>query len=96
MTYKLANKLSDSGFEPILGGKGQMIAKEIKDAQLIDPFYAPSLEELINACGEEFRCLLRDDKTWIASDNVFGHRFQGKGKTPLIAVANLWLALQKN
>ena len=64
----------------------------------------PTLSELIEACGEEFRDLLKmrsKDYEWEAEGYYFccdehgeGRRF-GQGKTPEEAVSRLWLALNK-
>jgi hypothetical protein len=58
-------------------------------------FKAPTLTELIEACGESFNMLVKDPdfpKRWIAfSKNGLN---SPSVETPEIAVANLWLALQ--
>lgn len=62
---------------------------------------APTLEELIEACGEKFNGLIRKGKTvWLATGGeygqIFGDEFLIQGATPRIAAAKLWLALQAN
>ena len=69
--------------------------------------YTPTLEELISACGREqtfseethYFSLETDSENWWAGyvDNVKSELFavRQKGSTPTIAVANLWLALNK-
>lgn len=63
---------------------------------------APSLSELIEACGHEFNHLKKVHGDWkweayyngedVRDDN---HYFFGNGSTPEEAVANLWLELNK-
>jgi hypothetical protein len=56
----------------------------------------PTLEELIEACGNELRNLMADDTTgtrrWVANSDLylFGDAY---GSTPTEAVARLWIAL---
>lgn len=52
MNYELAKKLQVAGFKPILGAQGKMVVKERKGIELIDPIYAPSLEELVDSWVE--------------------------------------------
>lgn len=65
--------------------------------------YEPTLSELIQACGDGFESL---ERGWLAKatggrkidwefhSDPYEHH-EGKGQTPEIAVANLWLALNK-
>ena len=56
---------------------------------------SPTLSELIEACGKDFDLLKKEkvlNENWMASGNVMPG-FLGRGKTPLIAVAKLWLKL---
>lgn len=58
----------------------------------------PTLSELIDVCGEEFAELRRLKDGWeaIAKDPTDGLEILFRnGKTPEIAVANLWLVLNK-
>ena len=62
--------------------------------------YAPTLTELIEACGEGFLTLTKRQLEykyvkyiWHAQDN---NDLFSVGKTPEEAVAKLWLALNKN
>lgn len=61
----------------------------------------PTLEELIKACGERFYNLIQSDDVWIAASVEEEEKdkwiFSGSetGKTPIEAVARLWLALNK-
>ena len=68
--------------------------------------YEPTLEELIEACGDEFDKLIKnygeeenklakeifgEDSDWIA----YAYSLTASGKTPTEAVAKLWLKLNK-
>lgn len=60
------------------------------------------LEELIEACGEDFGALygVGSDKSWLAESHLYydgdGAQIQkGEGATPTEAVARLWLELNK-
>jgi hypothetical protein len=62
----------------------------------------PTLSELIEACGEKFHALnqhgtwsAHGDKLWSAEPKGQNYKDmkKGTGKTPEIAVANLWLAI---
>ena len=67
----------------------------------------PTLEELIEACGDRLENIIRSGSTWSVNqephyeDNSSGEdvfdSMQGgyEGKTLIEAVANLWLALNK-
>lgn len=101
MKYELAKRLKDAGFpqdysEGILNGN--FAFKKDKMA------YAPTLKELIMACGEKYNgyefVLTYSIDGWFC--NYFDDNFDGmselkngKGKTPEEAVANLWLALNE-
>lgn len=53
----------------------------------------PTLEELIEACGEEFENITYfGDGRWAANSDDMGHN-GFEGPTPSNAVAKLWLAL---
>ena len=55
----------------------------------------PNLSELIKACGDDFISLEKKlplGGLWIAASEYW----KGDGSTPEEAVANLYLALQKN
>jgi len=64
---------------------------------LSEAIYAPTLEELIEACGDKFWSLERDldpDEIWGAYPaNEIGDGPATFGSTPAEAVARLWLAL---
>ena len=66
--------------------------------------YIPTLSELIEACGKEFECLVHNTNVGIDLDREFWSAGTGKnnlktdwayGPTPEIAVARLYLAINK-
>lgn len=105
MNYELAKQLKDAGFPQ--KGAGSKIANPHAhdDDESVEITYAPTLEELIEACGDRFLGLLKhDDKSgWTALKNgdvLFLKDFSENpdlmlGSTPEEAVARLWLALNK-
>jgi len=89
--YELAKSLMDAGFPQI--GKGRLIGSPNKLVwRSSDRVYAPTLEELIDACGENFGSLDKQNDGWRASAN---YDQSCLAETPTEAVARLWLALQK-
>jgi hypothetical protein len=87
------------------GGNDQNSRKhflELRDDGLL--FAAPTLSELIEACGEQFSTLVRDPATgmWhcVAITDGDGSTFiegeTSSATTPDEAVARLWLALHAN
>ena len=107
MDYSLAKKLKDAGFTQevdervpaphvFLAPTKQIVNGKPEPTLSEEVAYAPTLEELIEACGEEFRYLIRDD-----GENNW--RCWGKNnplvrvsETPAEAVARLWLSLQES
>ena len=95
MNYELAKKLKDAGFLQLT--KGRFVEAPLHDGINVflkqeDVFiYAPTLEELIEACGKDFFNVTFTGETYSAS----GMRIGVSGKTPSEAVANLWLKLNK-
>lgn len=64
--------------------------KNVEDKDLVR---IPTLEELIEACGDKFINLSRD---FFGAFKAYGPYAEcGMGKTPKIAVANLYLVLNK-
>lgn len=60
MTYELAKKLKNAGFpQPKVGCHECSEGHE----QFDNGAYAPTLSELIEACGEGFHCLVRTDRS---------------------------------
>ena len=104
MDYALAHDLKDAGFPQ--GGNGRWLFNPnaiVVRAQ--DRAYAPTLEELIEACGERFLMLLKhdDNSGWTAAKEGDVLFIDGKenpnlsiGLTPAEAVARLWIALAKS
>lgn len=99
MEYKLAKELKDAGF-PQDSGNPQVHTALCGNFDNPDPEcrsenrgVAPTLEELIEACGDGFKALEKDS---VAPWYALGITVRGKGLTPTEAVANLWLALNKH
>lgn len=116
MDYELAKQLKDAGFKQGTGtyylddtrrasGPPEFVEHfvaeyEAKDTKVYKFAYVPTLEELIEACGEKFHYVgLTGDKPadqkWAAAtlaeilpDYIYA-------PTPTEAVARLWLALNK-
>ena len=90
MNYQLAKALMQAGF-PQKGAGGYVS----DPANIVDkPLYSPTLEELIEACGVDFKCLNKYlNDTWDAK-HANGHDFDGT--TPAEAVARLWISSQEN
>lgn len=103
MNYELCKKLKDAGFSQAERkgiGHGDEFIQEGDDL-----VYCPTLEELIEACGEPLSLVswkTKHDLLWIA---VKGTPVNNKefsiikdsmsGCTPSEAVANLWIALHE-
>jgi hypothetical protein len=89
--YKLAKSPMDAEFPQI--GKGSSIGPLDKLVwRISDRVYVPTLEKLIDACGENFGSLDKHHDGWLARANEDQRSFAG---TPGEAVARLWLTLQK-
>jgi hypothetical protein len=92
MNYDLAKELKDAGF--VQSGKGARVAPPDKIVVRRDDFaYVPTLEELIEACGNETITLCGRGTEWIAFYGDVAKWGEGKGTTTSEAVARLWLAL---
>lgn len=92
MNYELAKELKDAGFET--KAKCSRCIGDHKMACSKDIF--PTLEELLEACGQGFDSLYKDEEMkWYArrGNTVIGVQIH-IGSTPTEAVARLWLALQ--
>lgn len=96
ITYELAKQLKDAGFP-------QRTEHYIDPDNTIFPLFCPTLSELIEACGEDFRWLKRNrhDKERVFMAQGRPHPVGNKepkcwGKFPEEAVARLYLALHKN
>lgn len=103
MNYELCKKLKEAGFDQ--GTKERCYLHDGVFVVLGKPYPSgweertiayPTLEELIEACGETFFGVYRNikrnkDKGWLAS----AKDSEATGSTPEEAVANLWLSLKK-
>ena len=97
MNYELAKQLEKAGFPR---DKCSMIWKTANIGFSTDsPLKFPSLEELIDACGDEFGELGKGNATidspWTAAGLPVKIGFWGQIKTPTEAVARLWLEINK-
>lgn len=101
--FPLANKLKEAGFAQ--GGHGRWT---VDPEQIVarDRAYVPTVEELIEACGEQLWSIVRlqhadlHGHRWIARDATIDDNgdtpaFQVSGRSPEEAVARLWLILNK-
>src|SRR4051812_19204781 len=102
MTYELAKELRDAGFSQELpdpssyyNSKGMLFGwSEGEDKPYHEYTKRPTLSELIEACGRiGFSLREKDKNTWQAKGGDFID--YSEGSTPEIAVAHLWLALNK-
>lgn len=97
MNYELAKKLKDAGFPQSSGtyikpnGKFEYIVEYGFQGE--DWAYVPTLSELIEACGDGFSMLCREENNFwsVSPDGVEGINY----KTPEEAVTNLYLELNK-
>lgn len=97
MNYELAQKLKDAGFPQGGAFMGKNGNKVLTDDNNENQVIVPTLSELIEACGEEFRNLTKESYCWstnfIEGDNYdYG---ETEGSTPEEAVANLFITLKK-
>ncbi len=104
MEYDLAVQLKDAGFPQ--RGRGDFVNDRRSSPSGNDGYfgrrvYAPTLSELIEACGEDLaiiivanhECSALEQYDW---DKDCGFGQKGLGTTPQAAVARLWLALYSN
>jgi hypothetical protein len=94
MNYELARELDEAGFPQ--GGAGSWAYPTDKlVTRSTDRVYVPTLEELLEACGDELIVLARGDdgNAWKATGGAIPHEVGGVGVGPAEAVARLWLAL---
>lgn len=111
MNYELTKQLKDAGFpQEAVPERGSFYALPVgyythmleewrKDLiQPEIPCRIPTLEEIIEACGDKFSSLLNEHGSW----RVYGIKvgFSGlqittKGATPTEAMANFYIALNK-
>jgi hypothetical protein len=89
MNYKLLKKLKKAGYS---------MERAIYSFDIKECLPAPTLSELIEACGDEFESIHKEENkndNWAAVGFVKGKATQINGKTHKEAVAKLWLALNK-
>jgi len=95
MNYDLAKQLEDAGFPQ--EGAGKRVAPADKLIVRRDDFvYAPTLEELIEACGPIKLSIEDTGSLWIATCELQDDAMElldTSGLTPAEAIARLWLAL---
>lgn len=115
MNYELAKELKDAGFPLYTQGYTstelrRMVSEDFvptSDGQIVPTLPVPTLEELIEACGEivlwkdrhrGWRAGQGRDRHMESGENYFDDYpdFLETGATPTEAVARLWLALNKN
>ena len=88
MNYEIAKALMKAGFPQ--KGAGGYVSNPADDKAL----YSPTLEELIEACGVDFKSLNKYlNNKWDAK-HANGRDFDGT--TPAEAVARLWISCQEN
>lgn len=112
MRYDLALELKNAGFpQRQMGGNHVLPSGEILPYIQANTAYIPTLEELIEECGEDFYSLrTADGKKWVAhpkkmlealavfatSPNKSWSWNAAIGDSSAEAVAKLWLALKKH
>jgi hypothetical protein len=95
MNYELAKRLRDAGFPQ--SGNGRWIGPQDKIVwRSGDRVYVPTLEELIEACGDKFFVLNAtktrgQPNTWYAAITD-PNAIEATAATPAEAVAKVWLA----
>ena len=94
MDFALANDLKAAGFPQ--GGRGSWIADPnalvVRSGERV---YTPTLEELIEACGDDFAGVERSKPMHSRCHAFSWHDEMTYGSDPCEAVARLWLALNK-
>lgn len=100
MNIELARELKDAGFpqKSDYGYRGVSIISYHRGIHLETDVCIPTLEELMEACGDDFYSVVRigggDYKAFSTDDDENTVAVTG-GSTPIEAVAHLWLALNK-
>lgn len=96
MNYELAKKLKDAGY-PQKGSAHPLVLNPPgpppKGIYSSESAINPTLEELIDACGDYLGDITKTDEGWYTNAENAGNYPQSDGSTPSEAVANLWLAL---
>lgn len=110
ISFKLAKELKEAGFriQPSCDRVGYTITSSgdiRKDTRRYlteswsfkgEHYFVPTLSELIEACGSPFSLRAYTQGAWNASDRPTSNGKLGKGKSPEIAVARLYLALNQS
>jgi hypothetical protein len=91
MPYELAKELKDAGFPQ---DKCSSLIYQSNLEHATPAIGLPILEELIAACRPDFD-YLKDIGVGYQACSVNNCFVSGEGKTPAIAMAHLWLALNK-
>ena len=93
MNYELAKRLMEAGFPQ--AGRGKPVAPLEKIVVRQDDFvYAPTIEELLAACGYEMITLCgKQGGPWIAMYGDAIREAETEGATAEEALGLLWLAL---
>jgi alpha-D-ribose 1-methylphosphonate 5-phosphate C-P lyase len=97
LSYELAKQLKDAGF-PLRELNRTSQTENMLDWPIDGTWYlVPTLNELIDACGENFSslakvCTDQSPQRWQACSDT-ECCVSGEGDTAIIAVARLWLAL---
>ena len=97
MNYELALELREAGFPGTFTGECKT-GCNVPNEDLTDFAYCPTLEELIDVCGDgSFNLHHRKDGVWEVEVfyKTISQIMTVTGKTPTEAVAHLWLALNK-
>lgn len=104
MNYELAKELKEAGFPQSATAFGTFIMHPEETGPIFNhsrDMYAPTLEELIEACDglnglfSQLKRIAPErgsvEPRWLA----YGGEFGEQGSTPTEAVARLWIALNK-
>lgn len=103
MNYDLALELKNAGW-PQDGSKKVFDIQNYHEGKIVGiHLRIPTLSELIAECGQVFLSLTQqmvsgpDTHRWVASSMfIYGEQKSETGVSPEIAVAKLWLALNKD
>ena len=90
LTYQDCLELKEAGFPQ------KMRNLVYKDEMTLPGLYSPTLEELIAECGDGLTMLENWGDSWSAYEeriDLIGK--EARGKTPIQAVKNLYIALKK-
>lgn len=96
ITYNTAKKLKNAGYykgrelECMMNEKLKKFPNKPYNYEGQDAVHAPTLSELIRACGNKMYLLIQGTNIWSATEG--GKKDLYTGKTPEEAVANLWLS----